>query len=88
MTIEEKLREKLRITHLEVADESHQHAGHNPSAAEGGTHFRVLIVSPDFEGKTLVERHRTVNDAVFGDASVSIHALAIKAFTPFEWSKK
>lgn len=87
MTIEEALRSKLKITHLEIADESQQHAGHNPSAAQGGTHFRVLIVSPDFENQSLVERHRAVNDAVFCDPSGPVHALAIKALTPSEWKK-
>ncbi len=86
MSLEQKLRAKINITHLEIIDQSHQHAGHNPAAAAGGTHYKVVVVSPEFEGKSLIDRHRLVNDAALDGAGV-IHALAIKAMTPEEWEK-
>ncbi len=54
----------------------------------GGDHWQVIIVSPAFEGKGLVEQHRMVNDAlkqVLGDER--IHALALKTYTPAQWEK-
>lgn len=88
MSTEDRLRSAFKIMHLEITDESAQHAGHNPSAALGGTHIRVVIVSPDFEKKSRLERHRAVYDAVFDDFSGPVHALAVKAFTPSEWNQR
>jgi BolA protein len=70
---------------LEVADDSHLHAGH-PGAASGGGHYRVKIVSERFEGLRLVMRHRLVYDAVQAKMHTDIHALAITAIAPSELS--
>ena len=70
---------------LEVEDDSHLHAGH-AGAASGGGHYRVKIVSEQFEGLRLVMRHRLVYDAVQGMMHTDIHALAITAVAPSELS--
>ena len=80
--IERILREKLAPTRLEVIDESMRHAGH-VGAKEGG-HFRVVIVSSAFAGRTLVERHRLVNAALAGLFEGRIHALALRTLAPEE----
>jgi BolA protein len=78
------LRAGLAPVHLEIADESAQHAGH-PGARSGGGHFRVLIVSPAFRGQDRLARQRAVY-ALLGDAMRStIHALALRTLTPEEW---
>lgn len=47
-------------------------------------HYELTVVSKDFEGKGLVERHRMVY-ALFGSAvGAEIHALSVKAYTPQE----
>lgn len=52
-----------------------------------GTHFDALIVSTEFEGKSLIERHKLVY-GVLGDAMKErIHALSLKTFTPEQWEK-
>ncbi|MBI2363818.1 MAG: BolA family transcriptional regulator [Deltaproteobacteria bacterium] len=54
----------------------------------GGDHWQVIIVSPAFEGKGLVEQHRMVNEALkeaIGDQR--IHALALKTYSPVQWQK-
>ena len=52
-----------------------------------GTHFDALIVSTEFEGKSLIERHKLVY-GVLGDAMKErIHALSLKTFTPEQWKK-
>ncbi len=80
--IEKILRDKFHPQSLEVTDDSAKHAGHNPDAQKGGTHFSVLVVSDAFNGKTLVERHRMIYAALKGPLGSSVHALAIKAQTP------
>jgi stress-induced morphogen len=54
----------------------------------GGDHWQVVIVSPAFEGKGLVEQHRMVNEALKNEmGDQRIHALALKTFTPAQWEK-
>ena len=65
---------------LEIEDESHRHSRGEES------HFKVLIVSEIFEGKSLIERHRMVNSAAQGtDTSLPCHALSIQAKTPIQF---
>lgn len=82
--IESRLREALAPVHLVVEDESAAHSGH-AGAREGG-HFRALIVSDAFEGRSLVEQHRLVQDAVRDLYGTEIHALALKTVPASRWS--
>ncbi len=76
--IEKQLMAKLQPTHLQVIDESADHAGHTGANAEGfGTHLRVRIASPAFAGMTRVAKHRLVYDAVQNFIDQGLHALAI-----------
>jgi len=50
-------------------------------------HFQCVIVSERFDGKTPVQRHQMVY-AALGDAMrEAVHALALKTYTPSQWSK-
>ena len=50
-----------------------------------GTHFEALIISEEFEGKSLIQRHKLVYE-VLGDAmKEQIHALSMKTYTPEQW---
>ena len=82
--ITETMRERLRPTALTVEDESHRHAGHAGWREGGETHFRIDVVSPAFEGKSRVERHRMVNEALASAFERGLHALAIRAKAPGE----
>ena len=86
-SVEAMLRGSLAPHHLEVVNESHMH-----SVAPGSeTHFKVVIVSPAFEGVAAVKRHQLVYGAL-GDmmgkkpSQGGIHALAITSRTPAEWA--
>lgn len=68
---------------LEIVNDSHKHAGH-AGARDGGGHYRLLIVSPEFSGKRSMARHRLVYDALGDMMHREIHALAIQAFAPDE----
>jgi BolA protein len=69
---------------LDVVDESHKHEGHAGHRPGGETHFRVYIVSEAFKGKSRLERHRMVNQALSGELAAGVHALAIHAAAPSE----
>ena len=72
------LLQALAPTQLEVLDESAAHAGHAGANGLGhGTHFRVRIASPRFEGLNRVAAHRLVYDALRPWIAAGLHALAI-----------
>ena len=77
--MQELLQRTLTPTQLEVIDESGQHAGHVGSNGTGfGTHFRVRIASPLFDGKSRVARHRLVYDSLQTFIDNGAHAIAIE----------
>jgi len=81
--LEQRLRQILQPTALEVIDESCQHEGHAGANGSGfGTHFRVRITSPLFNGKSALARHRLVYDALTDFMAQGVHALAIEAQAP------
>ena len=82
--ITQKLSDAFAPTALDVTDESHLHAGHAGHREGGETHFRVHIVSPRFEGKSRIDRHRMVNATLAAELADRVHALAIKAHAPGE----
>lgn len=81
--IRQRLTGALAPKELEITDDSHKHVGHE-GAKSGGGHFTVRIVSDDFEGKRLLERHRMVYQALGEAMQSEIHALSIQALTPDE----
>jgi BolA protein len=78
--IRERLEAAFAPESLEIIDESHLHAGH--ASAGGAGHFNVKIVSNAFEGKSPVQRHRMVYEAVGDLMQTEVHALSIQADTP------
>ncbi|MBI5041113.1 MAG: BolA family transcriptional regulator [Gammaproteobacteria bacterium] len=81
--IRQRLTAALAPTELEIQDDSAKHAGH-AGARSGGGHYNVRIVTREFSGKSLVQRHRMVYDALGDAMHEEIHALSIQAKTPDE----
>ncbi|MBN3755113.1 MULTISPECIES: BolA family protein [unclassified Paraburkholderia] len=50
-----------------------------------GQHFFATIVSTNFEGKRLIQRHQLVYAALGDRMREEIHALSMKTLTPAEW---
>ncbi len=81
--ITQQLEQAFSPTHLTVENESHMH-----NVAPGSeSHFKVTIVSDQFDGLMLIKRHRLVN-AELKDTLDKIHALALHTMTPNEWFEK
>tara|TARA_B100001250_G_scaffold276861_1_gene239343 strand:+ start:263 stop:529 length:267 start_codon:yes stop_codon:yes gene_type:complete len=72
-----KLKKHLKPSFIEVVDESHLHANHNPDAKNGGTHFKVEIISDIFQGKSNVEKHRIVYQILDFELKNGVHALTL-----------
>ncbi len=79
--IQTKLTEALSPTHLEVIDETRNHN----VPADSESHFKVVIVSVQFEGKMLLARHREINSILAGELKNGVHALSLHTKTPAEW---
>jgi len=82
--IQQKINARLSPSVLEVADESHLHAGHAGAREGGESHFRILVISDQFEGVSRVARQRMINDILREELDGPIHALAMKTLTPAE----
>ncbi|MGE9746354.1 BolA family protein [Bdellovibrio bacteriovorus] len=79
--IREILNQSLAPLELGVENESHMHS----VPANSETHFKVLVVSEAFEGKSRIDRQRMVNDLLKSELQSGLHALTQKALTPTEW---
>ncbi len=75
---EQDLRSAFKVTKLLIEDESHLHAGH-AGAASGGGHFKLTLQAPEFDGLSIVARHRAVYAALQKHIPSEIHALTINA---------
>jgi acid stress-induced BolA-like protein IbaG/YrbA len=53
-----------------------------------GQHFYATVVSAEFEGKRLIQRHQLVYAALGDRMKAEVHALSIKALTPAEFAEK
>jgi len=47
-------------------------------------HLAATVVSPAFEGESLVDRHQRVYDALDEHMTTDIHALEVETYTPGE----
>ncbi|HVP99057.1 MAG TPA: BolA family protein [Roseiarcus sp.] len=88
MTMQERiaarLKEGLDPELLDIADESHRHAGHAGARPGGGTHYRVRVVSARFSGMSRVARHRLVYGLLPAEFADGLHALALMTEAPGE----
>lgn len=73
-SLKEIIEERLEASLVQVEDMS----------GGCGQAFAVIIVSPIFQGKNKLMRHRLVNNKL-KDEIASIHAFTQKVFTPEEW---
>lgn len=52
-----------------------------------GRHFDAIVVSQDFLGKSRIERHRLIYQALGDRMREEVHALSMKLYTTEEWNK-
>ena len=76
----------LNAEHVEIENDSALHAGHL-GAQGGGGHYRVIVVSPRFEGLSRVAAQRLVYQALSELMATEIHALEMRTLTPEQWSQ-
>ena len=84
MEIQQKLQAAFSPVHLEVINESDNH--NVPKGSE--SHFKVVLVAPEFDGLKLLERHRLVNETLAEQLAGGVHALAVHTYTEAEWAER
>ncbi len=77
--IEQAIRDNFQIDYMDLQNESHMHAG---PATE--SHFKLTLVSEDFEGVSKVKRQQAVYRAL-NELMPQFHALALHTYSPEEW---
>jgi len=83
-TIQDKLTQRFQTDYLNVENESHNHS----VPANSETHFKVTIVSKEFDGLRLIMRHRLINELLAEELDGPVHALAMHTYTPTQWLEK
>ncbi|MEX2475864.1 BolA family protein [Marinobacter sp.] len=81
-SIEQKLTAAFAVDHLHVINESHKHSV--PPNSE--THFKVTLVSADFDGQMKVKRHQAIYKVLAEELEGEVHALALHLYSPQEWA--
>ncbi|PYI30229.1 bola domain protein [Aspergillus indologenus CBS 114.80] len=72
--LKSKLFDQLQAQHVEIEDLS----------GGCGQAFQAVIVSPQFDKKTMLARHRLVNSVLKAEIA-AIHAWTPKCYTPEQW---
>jgi len=87
--IETKLKELLEKNidchYLEIINESHLHHDHAGSPGTGQSHFKVVLVSREFDNQPRVARHMMVNNIVSSLFDEGLHALSMDVLTEKEY---
>jgi stress-induced morphogen len=55
--------------------------------AEDDDHLEAVVVSPAFEGRSLVQQHQLVYDALGEHMTTDVHAVELKTYTPAEYEE-
>ena len=81
--IKNSIKSAITIVKIEIIDQSENHANHPGN--NGGGHYKALIISNDFNGKNLVERHQMIYRALGKLMTNEIHAFSMKTMTEEEF---
>ena len=72
-SIQQSIQQGMQQIHTEVSGD--------------GAHFEAIVVSAEFTGKSRIQRHQRVYQALGDRMRDEIHALSMKTYTPQEWEK-
>ena len=72
-TIHQKLKESFPGADVTLENTSSQHIGHNAR----GMHLKTTIIYDGFKGKSTIEQHRMVHQALKKEIGKEIHAITI-----------
>lgn len=82
--IKNLISENIDIIDFQIIDESHKHANHKKDTSGG--HFKLFIISDDFENMTLINRHKLIYNCLDSMMKKDIHAISMKLKTNQEFN--
>ncbi len=86
----EKVLKTLNPIFMELKDDSHKHAGHvaehGTVTGDGETHYKLVLVSSEFNGLSRIERQQKVNALLADEFKNGLHAFQMKLMGDAEWS--
>lgn len=89
--IVKKITTSLKPSFLKVANDSHKHSHHQPMQDASNvkeSHFRLEVVSEEFQGKNMPARHRLIYLLLDDEfQNQGLHALQMKTKTAEEAEK-
>ena len=83
--IKNLLESNLNIHSVSIDDLSHKHKNHNH---DGGGHYKINLISNDFENVSLLDRHKKIYLILKDMIKKEIHAVSLNLLTVKEYSKK
>ncbi|KAK0200862.1 bola-like protein [Desarmillaria ectypa] len=72
--LENAIRNSIPVTYLDIEDQS----------SGCGENYAIILVSEAFEGKSMLARHRWINELLKKEIS-QMHAFSQKTFTPKQY---
>jgi len=78
--IKQKIIDDLPASSVEIEDDSWKHVGH-AGAMPGNLHLTITVVSDQFNGVSLIDQHRMVQQVLKDEIGTIIHALILKTKT-------
>ena len=83
--IKNLLESNLNIHSVSIDDLSHKHKNQNH---DGGGHYKINLISNDFENVSLLDRHKKVYLILKDMIKKEIHAVSLNLLTEKEYSEK
>jgi len=83
--IKSLLESNLNIHSISIDDLSNKHKNHNH---DGGGHYKINLISDDFENISLLDRHKKIYIILKDMIKKEIHAVSLNLSTVKEHSKK
>lgn len=80
--VSDKITKALSPAVFEIINESNKHGGYYDGKE---SHFKLVIVSQEFDGIPLIKRHRLINTLLSEELEEDIHALSLITKTPEQW---
>ena len=80
--VKDKISKAISPVVLEIINESNKHGGFFEGKE---SHFKLVVVSNEFEGLPLIKRHRLINALLAEELAEDIHALSLVTKTPEQW---
>ncbi|XRX42717.1 MAG: BolA family protein [Buchnera aphidicola (Eriosoma harunire)] len=78
------LSKKFHTNKIIIKNHSQKHNFHRINKII--THLQIVIISQFFLNKTLLDRHRIIQDIIKNNVTHTIYSISIHAYTKSEWN--